>query len=237
MGQIRIVSASYVGPRGYGNSRRGFAFWPPHIQALLQKGELAGLHWSVIFSSDPARFERMDLMSRLGLMAVELLEAGFEHKSSEERDKIGVCVETCAGSLGTDVRFLQTPRASIFTYTLPSTVIGEICIRYRLRGPVLCLVAPAPEGSGVLAEAADWLEQNEADACLCVGCEAVDQDCAAHLPDGVAAYGWHGCAALVDKTEACFRGEGPTSPGSQPNLASSALIQICQSLCSFPKQT
>jgi len=92
----------------------GLRPWPAPLDAAFQQGDLAELHWSLLFASDPARFARMDLMSRLGLMAVELLDAGLESLPVDRRDRIGICLETCAGSLATDLRFLQNAAGKPF---------------------------------------------------------------------------------------------------------------------------
>jgi len=217
-----IQAASYLGPEGFGNDLTGLRAWPAPLGDALQRGELEGLHWSLVSGSDPSRFARMDFMCRLGLMAAELLAAGFEAMPGARRDRTGVCVETFTGSLDTDVRFLQLPRPSLFAYTLPSTVIGEICIRYRLRGPVLCLVSPDTRGSQALAEAADWLRQDDADACLCLSCEALDRGIAAALPGQLQPRHWHGAALLVGRSGGGLR-EKPFATGS--------LVEICQRLC------
>jgi hypothetical protein len=135
-----------------------------------------------------------------------------------------VCIETFAGSLDTDVRFLQTPRPSLFAYTLPSTVVGEICIRYRLKGPVLCLVSPDGAGGSAVAEAAEWLRQGDADACLCLSCEALDHETAesAVLPNSLRPNGWHACALLLGRRKGTAR-EHPFVPAS--------LFEICRRLC------
>ena len=189
----------------------------------MRRGELEGIHWSLVSAFDPSRFARMDLMCRLGLMAAELLDAGFDAMPEARRERTGVCVETFTGSLDTDVRFLQTPRPSLFAYTLPSTLVGEICIRYRLKGPVLCLVSPDGAGASALAEAADWLQQNDADACICLSCEALDRGIAAGLPDGMRPDGWHACAALIGRPEGNAR-EKPFAAGP--------LVEICSRCCS-----
>jgi 3-oxoacyl-(acyl-carrier-protein) synthase len=229
MNQPAILAASYIGPAGHGNDLSGLQPWPAHLAAAFQAGDLTEVHWSLLFTSDPARFGRMDLMSRLGLMAVERLDAGLDSLSTERRDRVGVCVETCAGSLATDVRFLQTPRASLFAYTLPSTVLGEICIRYRLRGPVLCLPTTKNCAQGVLAEAVLWLAQGDAELCLCVVCEAVDREAMAALAgaEDWALPGWHAGAVLLGKRiedPRCY----PAGPGS--------LIKICEGFCARLKQ-
>jgi 3-oxoacyl-(acyl-carrier-protein) synthase len=227
MSHLSILAASYLGPEGFGNDQTGLRAWPAPLSDALQRGELAGLHWSLVSGSDPSRFARMDFMCRLGLMAAELLDAGFDAMPETRRDQIGVCVETFTGSLDTDVRFLQTPRPSLFAYTLPSTVVGEICIRYRLKGPGLCLVSPDTRGNQAVAEAADWLRQGDADACLCLSCEALDREIAAALPDHLRPRGWHAAALLLGKNQGAAR-EHPFTPGP--------LVEICRTLCSRPKR-
>jgi hypothetical protein len=226
-----VLAASYLGVAGHGNDLTGLRPWPAQYNGAFQQGDLADLHWSLVFASDPGRFSRMDLMSRLGLMAVELLDADLGCLTPERRDRIGVCLETCAGSLATDLRFLQTPRASIFAYTLPSTVIGEICIRYHLRGPVLCLVtSPGPEQSS-LAEAAYWLDQGDAEACLCVGSEAVERESAGLLPEGFCLPQWHACAVLLGNATAQTR-QYPLTGNQSSNHS---LAWMCRTLCQDSK--
>jgi hypothetical protein len=225
MNDPAILAASYLGPAGYGNDLTGLHPWPAPLDSAFQQGDLAELHWALLFASDPARFARMDLMSRLGLMAVELLDAGLESLPVDRRDRIGICLETCAGSLATDLRFLQTPRASLFAYTLPSTVIGEICIRYHLRGPVLCLLTAGRSSPSALVEAVHWLERDDAEACLCLVGEAVDPEVVAVWPEGLPLPQWHAGALLVGKAGGKPR-EYPLTPGpgAQP------LAAVCQRL-------
>ena len=193
--------------------------WPEPVAAALQHGEVEALNWGALFQSETSRFGRMDLLSRLGLMAVELLGAGSETMTPEQRDAVGVCVETRSGCTATDARFLQKPLASVFAYTLPSTVLGEICIRHRFRGPVLCL-APVSGQSGSLEAVQGWLDRGEADACLCVACDLMDKRFAASVlsPQDVPGGGWQSCAVLIGRgTDASC--EQPRRPDSLPQLA------------------
>ena len=174
MNDVVIHAASWLGPEGFGNDQTGLRAWPPPLKENLSRGELGGLHWSLLSDSDPSRFLRMDLMCRLGFMAAELLGVNFDAMPDARRDRLGVCVESFTGSLDTDIRFAQTPRPSIFAYTLPSTVVGEICIRFRLKGPVLSLISPDTKGAGAIAEAAEWLRNDDAEMALCLGIEAMN---------------------------------------------------------------
>jgi 3-oxoacyl-(acyl-carrier-protein) synthase len=215
MKQVMIQAASYLAAAGHGNDRTGLSPWPSQLAEPLARGALSDLHWSLLFASDPSRFGRMDLMSRLGLMAVELLDAGLESLPPRRKQSVGVCLETFTGSLDTDVRFLQTPRPSLFTYTLPSMALGEVCIRYQLQGPVLCLVAPEDASDGVLAEATEWLHQGDAEACLCFRSEILDRDVAdaVFLPADPRPSGWHACALVLGLETGTAR-EQPLGLGS-----------------------
>jgi len=228
MSNLVIHAASYLGPEGFGNDQTGLRAWPSPLAENLSRGELDGLHWSLLSDSDPSRFLRMDLMCRLGFMAAELLAVNFDALSDARRDRLGVCVESFTGSIDTDIRFAQTPRPSIFAYTLPSTVIGEICIRYRLKGPVLSLISPDTGGASATAEAAEWLRAGDAEMALCLGIEAMNRSTAnsISLPKELSPRGWHGAALLLGRSENSPR-EKPFTPGT--------LADVCRKLCSAPE--
>jgi 3-oxoacyl-(acyl-carrier-protein) synthase len=119
------------------------------------------------------RFGRMDLLSQLALLSVESLGLDFE---SMDRTRIGVCMSVCAGSLATDIDYWKGrkevggPSPTLFAYTLASSAIGEIAIRYQLTGPNLCLVG---KDAMLVPEARDLVERNEADGCVCVACNVI----------------------------------------------------------------
>lgn len=224
MSHLVIHAASYLGPEGYGNDQTGLNPWPAEVAGKLKTGKLDGLHWSLFSNADPSRFLRMDLMCRLGFLAAELLEMDFDAMPSEKRERIGVIVESFAGSLDTDIRFAQTPRPSSFAYTLPSTVIGELCIRYRLKGPVLSLVAAETGGHAVLAEAAECLRASDAEMVLCLSIEALNPATARTiaLPEKLSPHGWHSAALLL----------GPPETNSREKVLPEGSLQaVCQNLC------
>jgi 3-oxoacyl-(acyl-carrier-protein) synthase len=118
-----------------------------------------------------SRFGRLDPVCQLGMTAVEALGIKFGSRAA-----IGVLAATNAGSLATDVQYWRTRNEpggvspSLFVYTLPSSLIGEIAIRHGLTGPNLCLIGGSAD---LLAEAVDWLRHGEATACLCIDCDVV----------------------------------------------------------------
>ncbi|MFM2294946.1 MAG: hypothetical protein RLZZ350_1359 [Verrucomicrobiota bacterium] len=217
-------AASYLGPEGFGNDLTGLRAWPAPLAADLAHGELDGLHWSLLSNTDPSRFLRMDLMCRVGFLAAELLAVDFAELPAARRERTAVVVESFTGSLDTDIRFALTPRPSLFAYTLPSTVIGEICIRHRLQGPVLSLLAPDTHAAQALPEAADLLARGDADFVLCFALEALNPSTAKSisLPEKLSSRGWHGAALLLGHSE--------NSPREKP-FAPAPLAELCRKLC------
>ncbi|MBT3191327.1 MAG: hypothetical protein HN341_02105 [Verrucomicrobia bacterium] len=174
--EVVLHSASYLTPEGFGNSSSGSRQWPGEDGAPADPMDLAGISWSSLFDSPCPRFGRMDLLSRLGLMAVELLGVDFAARSDDERRETGVALLTPTGSLSTDLAFLRDISPSTFVYTLPSSVVGEMCIRHRLQGPQLCLTSGSSGGRTILDEAAERIHLGEARAMLCLACEARSAD-------------------------------------------------------------
>ena len=124
------------------------------------------------------RFGRLDLQSRLALLAVASLKINF---GGFARDRTGICLAASAGSLTTDFNFWQGrdsvggPSPTLFAYTLPSSAAGEIAIHFGLTGPNLCFVG---DDKNLLSEAADLIRRDEADGCLCIFCEVVSAEVA-----------------------------------------------------------
>jgi 3-oxoacyl-(acyl-carrier-protein) synthase len=123
------------------------------------------------------RFGRLDLQSQLSLLAVASLKINFDEFT---HGRIGIVFAARAGSLSTDVNFwdgrngIGGPSPTLFAYTLPSAAVGEIAIHFKLTGPDLCFVG---HGKNLLPEATDMIRRGEADACVCIFCEAVTAAC------------------------------------------------------------
>jgi len=87
------------------------------------------------------KFFKMDLLSKLGFLSAEALLQRV-NLSEQDKETLGMLVFNTSSSLETDENFQQTiqndneffPSPSIFVYTLPNIVIGEIAIRHKLYG-------------------------------------------------------------------------------------------------------
>ena len=94
------------------------------------------------------KFHKMDILCQLGFIASELLlisEAGARFK---ERDDRAVILSGLNSSYYTDVQYQKTildkdnyfPSPSLFVYTLPNIVTGEIALRNNYHGETSYIV-------------------------------------------------------------------------------------------------
>lgn len=92
------------------------------------------------------QFYKMDLLSRLGFIASELL---LENDRCEGTDSRAVIFFNRSSSLKTDRKYLETiaedyyfPSPSLFVYTLPNIITGEIAIRNKYNGETSFYILP-----------------------------------------------------------------------------------------------
>lgn len=105
------------------------------------------------YADDYPKFFKMDTLCRLGFVASELLLAGIR-KSLAGTENCAVSLFNVHGSFCNDCHYESTisdkadyyPSPSVFVYTLPNIVTGEICIRNKLYG----------ESSFYVLEKLDW---------------------------------------------------------------------------------
>jgi hypothetical protein len=84
------------------------------------------------------KFYKMDHLSKLGWLAVEVLLKESFKRDKYQPHEIGVVLSNASSSLDTDIRYFDTVKTiaspALFVYTLPNIVIGEICIRHNFKG-------------------------------------------------------------------------------------------------------
>lgn len=91
------------------------------------------------------KFYKMDRQSKSGFLAAEMLLTRSP-LSRGSADTVAVVLSNANASLDADIQFehststLASP--SLFVYTLPNIVIGEICIRHGINGENAFFVSP-----------------------------------------------------------------------------------------------
>lgn len=93
------------------------------------------------------KFFKMDMLSKVGFVASELLLSN-ETNRFVEREDIAVVLLNRSASLCDDIQYQETiqmpdnyyPSPSVFVYTLPNIVTGEIAIRNKYYGETSFMV-------------------------------------------------------------------------------------------------
>jgi len=84
------------------------------------------------------KFYKMDNLSKLGLLASEIVLKDRILKAEYEPAVVAVILANASSSLDTDIKYLESTRQmaspGLFVYTLPNIVMGEICIRHGIKG-------------------------------------------------------------------------------------------------------
>jgi len=87
------------------------------------------------------KFFKMDRMSKAGFLAAEAVLGQAGLRNEEPKDDVSIVLVNSTASTVDDIEFQKTigdqeyfPSPSLFVYTLPNVVCGEIAIRNRILG-------------------------------------------------------------------------------------------------------
>jgi hypothetical protein len=126
------------------------------------------------------KFYKMDNLSKLGWLAAEILLEGDFHKYNYQPEEIGVVLTNSNSSLDNDLKYSDTlkdiPSPSVFVYTLPNIVIGEICIRNNFKGEHAFFIQKSFDTGFVAQQVNYLLDNNILQACICGWVEVLEQD-------------------------------------------------------------
>lgn len=111
---------------------------------------------------DYPKFFKMDQLSRLGFVAVELLVQQLHTTDPDlviDTEKCDLLIANRSASIKNDRDYLETiqdeenyyPSPALFVYTLPNIVTGEIAIRHHLMGETICYILDHEEELFALA--------------------------------------------------------------------------------------
>lgn len=116
------------------------------------------------------KFYKMDNLSRLAWTAAEVLLGTDWDPVAYRPEDVAVVLSNANSSLDTDLRYQDTiadiPSPSVFVYTLPNIMIGEICIRHRFKGENAHFIFPAFDAGFLVEYVSDLLGQGIARACI-----------------------------------------------------------------------
>lgn len=126
------------------------------------------------------KFYKMDNLSKLGWLASEVLLKDSYHKGAYLPEETGVILANCNSSLDNDIKYYESARTlaspSLFVYTLPNIVIGEICIRNHFKGEHAFYIQETFD-AGFTGRQVNYLLDNDVlKACICGWVDVLGQD-------------------------------------------------------------
>jgi hypothetical protein len=121
------------------------------------------------------KFYKMDNLSKLGFLSAEMLLKDTSFFDRYKKEEIGIIIMNSSSSLDTDHTYNEMiidksnyfPSPSVFVYTLPNILIGEICIRHKIKGENAFYISEHFEPAIVLELVNLLLGKDRAQACLC----------------------------------------------------------------------
>jgi 3-oxoacyl-[acyl-carrier-protein] synthase II len=124
---------------------------------------------------------KMDLFIQYALAATKIaLDDALLDLSTENLERIGVCVGTGLGGLPTLEKYhsvlLEKGPQRISPFFIPMLIAnlaaGQIAILHGIKGPNLCIVTACATGAHSISEAARIIQYGDAEVMICGGAEA-----------------------------------------------------------------
>jgi len=127
----------------------------------------------------------MDSLSKLGWLASEILLKDSFTSSDYTPAEIGIVLSNANASLDTDFKYIDTVKdiasPSVFVYTLPNIVMGEICIRNKFKGENAFFVFSAFDADFIQRYVSSLMDNNIVEACICGWVDLLGEDYKAAL--------------------------------------------------------
>jgi hypothetical protein len=130
------------------------------------------------FEINYPKFYKMDNLSKLGWLATEILLKGSFHIGKYDPEAIGIILANASSSLDTDIKYYESvkeiPSPSLFVYTLPNIVIGEICIRHNFKGENAFFIFEEFNAGFIENYVSNLINNNILQTCICGWVELLD---------------------------------------------------------------
>lgn len=144
---------------------------------LIEAYKYSGINYS--------RFYKMDNLSKLGWLASEILLKDSFKKESYKPEEVGLVLSNANSSLDVDLRYMESVKdiasPSLFVYTLPNIVTGEICIRNGFKGEDAFFVFDKFNALFIENYVSNLLDNGNLRACICGWVDFVGNDYKAAL--------------------------------------------------------
>jgi hypothetical protein len=137
------------------------------------------------FGLNYPKFYKMDSLSKLGWLASEILLKDVFNKEDYRPEDIGIVLTNANASLDTDIKYLTTvkeiPSPSLFVYTLPNIVMGEICIRNNFKGENAFFIFEKFDAAFIEQYVSNLMNRDVLQACICGWTDLLEDEYKAFL--------------------------------------------------------
>jgi hypothetical protein len=131
------------------------------------------------------KFFKMDNLCKLAFLAAEVLLQDTSIEQNERNEKTGLLLFNSASSLDNDEKFQATianfPSPSLFVYTLPNLMIGELCIRYKIYGENILFISEKPDFKQIMEQVEIAAAETAMNCFICGYVDFYEENCEASL--------------------------------------------------------
>jgi hypothetical protein len=176
---IKLLTEKYI--TGFCSINNGIVA-KDGVNIFAHESDLSGLLFGAYQHLQLAypKFYKMDNLSKLGWLADEFLLKGTFNKNEYQPEETGVILANANSSLDDDVKYWDSIKdvasPSLFVYTLPNIVIGEICIRNHFKGEQAFYIQPEFDTQFIAQQVGYLLDKNIMQACICGWVDVFEQD-------------------------------------------------------------
>jgi hypothetical protein len=120
------------------------------------------------------KFFKMDPMSKLAFLSAEILLKDMEVTSRYPLEEIGMILLNASSSLETDEKHQESisdhgnyfPSPSVFVYTLPNIMTGEIAIRHKIKGENAVIISEKLDAQTIFQVVDELFSQKRVSCCI-----------------------------------------------------------------------
>jgi hypothetical protein len=137
------------------------------------------------FQLNYPKFYKMDNLSKLGWLASEVLLKDNYQNDQYQPEEVGLVLANRNSSLDNDFKYFESAKEiaspSLFVYTLPNIVIGEICIRNDFKGEHGFYIQDSFDADFIAGQVNYLLNNHILEACICGWVDVLEPDYKAAL--------------------------------------------------------
>jgi hypothetical protein len=126
------------------------------------------------------KFFKMDNLSKLAFLSAEILLKDAELLTKYPSEEIGMIIMNSSSSLETDEKHQESisdrsnyfPSPSVFVYTLPNIMTGEIAIRHKIKGENGVFISEKPDPNMIFSQVDELFARKRVSCCIAGWVEA-----------------------------------------------------------------